>query len=91
MALTLRLEDDELATLERIKHHLGASTASAAIKQLIGNYEATQRSLATLLDLSTRQTREAEELKRHTLNYLEAQSSLARLVGHPYHPEKVTS
>lgn len=82
MALTLRLEDDELATLERVKQLLGAATASAAIKQLIATYETTQERLASMRSAFRVRDSEAEALKAQMLNYFEAQEALARMVGH---------
>ncbi len=82
MALTLRLEDKELEMLERIKHQLGVATASAAIKQLIANYESTQERLAGLLKGYAQERQQAAELKQHVSEYFASQEAIFKLVGH---------
>lgn len=81
MALTLRLEEPENQALERIKQRLGVTTASAALKQLILNFEENQQRLATLSALLRQEQQQAAALKKHLTTYFDAQDSIASLLG----------
>lgn len=82
MALTLRLEDQEIQQLERIKQQLGVTTATAAIKHMIFSYEQTQERLSNLLTVLNKEQREAGAIKAQMLNYFQTQEQLAKMVGH---------
>lgn len=82
MALTLRLEDQEIQQLERIKEQIGVATASAAIRHMIASYEQTQQRLANLLQAFHQEQDEAGRLKTQMLTFFQTQEALARMVGH---------
>lgn len=72
MALTLRLDDDELAALESIKSSMGVATSTAAIKQMILTYSDTQERLSSLSAAFSDNSRESSLLKERLSNFFDS-------------------
>ena len=81
MALTLRLEDQEIQQLERIKQQLGVSTATAAIKHMIFSYEQTQRRLDDLHHVYQQQAEETTLLKARITSYFQTRANIEEMLN----------
>ena len=80
MAMTLRLNEDEQNTLDRIKEKLGCSTASATLKKLILNYEKLSEQLEKLNKNYARASQERDAIKTEVGNYFQIQQKLSDMV-----------
>lgn len=88
MAMTLRLNENEQDTLERIKEKLGCSTASATLKKLILNYEKLSEQLEKLNKNYAIATQEIDEVKTEVNHYFHIQKKLTDMVhGEAWHKE----
>ena len=80
MAMTLRLTQDETEALEQIKQRLGSSTATAALKQMIMDYENLQDRESRLSIRSSKALQEIQSLKLDITNFVAAFDKLSKSV-----------
>lgn len=81
MALTLRLDENEQATLETIKSTMGVKTASAALKQMITEYQSMRERIDTLNNYWQSESQQRTALQTQMQQYFDAQYALAKMVG----------